>query len=292
MSSIEELRNLDLKSSNPDIVRRILNEFAILCVPFYIKKGVYILRARKGNGFVKRKDMTYCPVEKCTSLQRATLAGQTMFYGVISDNQSHQDHARAIAVSECSSLCKEGIDSTGREYFTVAHWEVVKQLHVVSLITDKTFPNITENIILNCLRDAFVLLHGDSKSSEEEKEIAQFVSDEFSKPVKADENYKYLISATIATDIINDMDFDGIVFPSVRLGGQGGLNIALTPKAVNKKMRFIRTLDHTLFKKQDQTFLRMERVTEKGRKRRIDQFSDEFIIQRFGIKTLQELPIV
>ena len=47
MSSIEELRNLDLKSSNPDIVRRILNEFAILCVPFYIKKGVYILRARK-----------------------------------------------------------------------------------------------------------------------------------------------------------------------------------------------------------------------------------------------------
>lgn len=292
MSSIEELRNLDLKSSNPDIVRRILNEFAILCVPFYIKKGVYILRARKGGGYTKRSEMTYCPVDKCTTLQRATLAGQTMFYGVISDDQSHQDHARAIAVSECSSLCKEGIDSTGREYFTVAHWEVVKQLHVVSLITDKTFPNITENIILNCLRDAFVLLHGDSKSSEEEKEIAQFVSDEFSKPVKADENYKYLISATIATDIINDMDFDGIVFPSVRLGGQGGLNIALTPKAVNKKMRFIRTLDHTLFKKQDQTFLRMERVTEKGRKRRIDQFSDEFIIQRFGIKTLQELPIV
>lgn len=292
MSSIEELRNLDLKSSNPDIVRRILNEFAILCVPFYIKKGVYILRARKGGGYTKRSEMTYCPVDKCTTLQRATLAGQTMFYGVISDDQSHQDHARAIAVSECSSLCKEGIDSTGREYFTVAHWEVVKQLHVVSLITDKTFPNITENIILNCLRDAFVLLHGDSKSSEEEKEIAQFVSDEFSKPVKADENYKYLISATIATDIINDMDFDGIVFPSVRLGGQGGLNIALTPKAVNKKMRFIRTLDHTLFKKQDQTFLRMEIVTEKGRKRRIDQFSDEFIIQRFGIKTLQELPIV
>lgn len=290
MSNIEELRNLDLKSSNPDIVRRILNEFAILCVPFYIKKGVYILRARKGGGYTKRSEMTYCPVDKCTTLQRATLAGQTMFYGVISDDQSHQDHARCIAASECSKLCRDGIRSIGRETFTVAHWEITKPLHVVSLITDNTFPNVHDNILLNQLREAYVLFHGNNNSSLEEKEISQFISDEFSKVVKNDESYKYLISATLATDIINDMGFDGIVFPSVQLGGQGGLNIAIKPQAVNNKLKFVRTIEQSLYKRKDKSVLRIEKATEKGITKHINQIPDFYIIKELGITDLNKLP--
>ena len=66
-------------------------------------------------------------------MQRATLKGQTMFYGVISDDQSHQENARAIVTGECSKLCREGTSSVGRETITLSHWEVVKPLHIVSL---------------------------------------------------------------------------------------------------------------------------------------------------------------
>ena len=125
--------------------------------------------------------------------------------------------------------------------FSVAHWEVVKPLHIVSLICDTTFEEVNDNSLLNQLRNAFDLFHGEQKSRNEEREISRFISSEFTKVVQ--DNCEYLISATLATDIVADMNFDGIVYPSVQLGGQAGLNIALTPKTVNHKLRFKRTIE-------------------------------------------------
>jgi hypothetical protein len=232
--------------------------------------------------------MTYCPAEKCISMQRATLKGQTMFYGVISDDQSHQENARAIVTGECSKLCREGTSSVGRETITLSHWEVVKPLHIVSLINDETFTEVKDNIILNQLRDAFTLFHGEQNSSDEEKEISRFVSAEFAKEVKNDN--EYLISATIATDIVKDMNFDGIVYPSVPMGGQAGLNIAITPKAVNRKLRFRRTLEQTLYKNRDQSFVRLEKA--EGKNLPYKQFPDFIIEKELNIESIFDLPII
>lgn len=49
-----------------------------------------------------------------------------MFYGVISDDQSHLENARAISCAECSKLTRAGLESIGREKFTLSYWEVVK----------------------------------------------------------------------------------------------------------------------------------------------------------------------
>lgn len=80
----------------------------------------------------------------------------------------------------------------------------------------------------------------------QEKNLIRFISDEFSKIVT--DNREYLITATISSDIISKTKTDGIIFPSVQLGGQGGLNIVLSPNAVNSKLYFIRTLGQTLYK--------------------------------------------
>lgn len=288
MNALEKLRNLDFANRTPDDVRELLSDLKILCVPFYVKKGTYILRGRRGGGYIKRSQMTYCPVEKCTSMQRASLANQTMFYGVISDNQAHQEDARAVVASECSTLCREGIESIGREVFSIAHWEVIKPLHVVSLINDTTYPDIKDNALLNQLREAFVMFHGGIQSSEKDKEISKFVSSEFCKVVKNDSDY--LISATIATDIIKDMNFDGIVYPSVQLGGQGGINIALTTKAVNRKLKFIRTVEQTLYKNGGRTFIRLEKAY--GKKLQREQFPDSYIEKELNINSILDLPIV
>ena len=147
---------------------------------------------------------------------------------------------------------------------------------------------VKDNIILNQLRDAFTLFHGEQNSSDEEKEISRFVSAEFAKEVKNDN--EYLISATIATDIVKDMGFDGIVYPSVPMGGQAGLNIALTPKTVNRKLRFRRTLEQTLYKNRDQSFVRLEKAD--GKKIPHKQFPDSIIEKELNIESIFDLPIV
>lgn len=288
MTIIEALIKIDYITSTPDDVRNILADLTILCVPFYIRKGIYILRGRRGSGYTKRSQMTYCPAEKCISMQRATLKGQTMFYGVISDDQSHQENARAIVTGECSKLCREGTSSIGRETISLSHWEIVKPLHVVSLINDETFTEVKDNIILNQLRDAFTLFHGEQNSSDEEKEISKFISSEFAKKVNS--NNEYLISATIATDIVKDMGFDGIVYPSVPMGGQAGLNIAITPKAVNRELRFRRTLEQTLYKNRGQSFVRLEKAD--GKKIPHKQCPDSLIEKELNIESIFDLPIV
>jgi len=288
MTTLETLKKIDYINSTPDDVRSILADLTILCVPFYIREGIYILRGRRGSGYTKRSQMTYCPAEKCISMQRATLKGQTMFYGVISDDQSHQENARAIVTGECSKLCREGTSSIGRETISLSHWEIVKPLHVVSLINDENFTEVKDNIILNQLRDAFTLFHGEQNSSDEEKEISKFISSEFAKKVNS--NNEYLISATIATDIVKDMGFDGIVYPSVPMGGQAGLNIAITPKAVNRKLRFRRTLEQTLYKNRGQSFVRLEKAD--GKKIPHKQCPDSLIEKELNIESIFDLPIV
>lgn len=288
MDVLEKLHKIDYENNTPEDVRKIISDISIPIVPFHIKKGIFILRGRRGGGYIKRSQMTYCPVEKCKSMQRATLSGQTMFYGVISDDQSHLENARAIVASECSKLCRDGINSIGRETFSVGFWEVIKPLHVVSLINDNTYEDVNSNALLNQLREAFIHFHGECDSSKEEKDLSRFISSEFSKVVKDD--YEYLISATIATDIINDMTFDGIAFPSVQLSGQAGLNIALTPKAVNRKLKFKRTLEQTLYKNSGHSFLRVEKAD--GKKLLREQVPDSYIEEELNINSLSDLPII
>ena len=288
MTTIEALKKIDYRTSTPEDVRNKLTDLTILCIPFYIRKGIYILRGRRGSGFTKRSQMTYCPAEKCISMQRATLKGQTMFYGVISDDQSHQENARAIVVSECSRLHRDPETIMGRESISLSYWEVIKPLHIVSLINDGTFADVKDNIILNQLREAFVLFHGEQKSSSEEKEISRFISNEFAKEVKNDN--EYLISATIAYDIVKDMNFDGIVYPSVPMGGQAGLNIAITPKAVNRKLKFHRTLEQTVYKNGDHSFVRLEKAD--GKRLPHKQFPNSIIEKELNVESISDLPIV
>ena len=262
MDTLSKLKGLDYTSATPDTVRDILSEVQLSTIEYTIPSDFYILRGRKGLNLNKREDMTYCPVNLCKNIQRASLAGQTMFYGVISDDQSHLENSRAICTIECSELCKEVILSSGRETFTISHWVVRKPLRVCSFITDTTYTAVSDNELLNQMRDAFIRNHYRNNSTETIKMVSRFIGDEFSKTIN--DSFEYLISATIASDFINDLGFDGVVYPSVKLGGQAGLNIALSPQAVDTKLSFIRTLVQTLYKHRDKSFVRIENVNEDG----------------------------
>lgn len=286
--TLEELKRLDFSKSSPSHIIDIITDSPVAIVP-YIIKGAYILRARRGKGFKKRSEMTYCPAQFCTGYQRASLPGETMFYGVISDDQNHQENARAVCASECSTLCAEGMESIGREFFSLSYWKIREPLKVFSLITDTTFSNVQDNKLLNLMRDNYLKIHKDS--SDYEKKLAHFISDDFSKRVVDDKDYMF--SATLTTEIINDMGFDGVVYPSVRLSGRCGLNIALKPSSVDSKLEYTQVVDQVLYKHKNHSIYRVESETKKGKETKIHfQFPDEVITNKLGINSIEDLPII
>lgn len=262
MNILSVLKSLDFSKASPDMVRNILSKVDLVATEFIISPQTVIIRARRGPNFYKKEDMTYRPIKLCQDYQRASLPGSTMFYGVISDNQSHLENARAICTLECSTLCKEGLNSKGREAFTLSHWITKEPIRICSFITDITFPNVYNNRLLSVMRQSFIHTHHKEQSSEEIKNIVRFISDEFSKKVY--NPIEYLITATIASDVVNQSGIEGIVYPSVQLGGQAGLNIALSPKTVDEKLSFIRTFNQVLYKNKGNSFVRIEEVYENG----------------------------
>ena len=287
--ALEKLQSLNLFNSSPEEVRILLKNLDIPIIKFKIREGIYILRARKGGYFTKKSEMTYCPKEKCLNFQRASLPGQPMFYGVISENQSEQEKARLIATSECSVLYHQGKNSIGKEIFTISHWEVIKPLRLISFITSTTFRNVTKNSLLNQLRELHQKYRNEFQSNQ--VDIADFISDEFSKRVAHNEPHQYIISATISSDIIRDNDIDGIIYPSVQMQGQCGVNVALLPKAVDEKLEFKRTMLQTLYKNGEKSVIRLEHCTENNILTDISQYSDNDIAIQIGVNNLNELPL-
>lgn len=288
---LKALQNLDFSKCDADDVRALLAFLPIHYLPFCIEKGASIQRARKGEGFKTKPELTYCPREYCTKTQRATLKGDTMFYGVLSDDQSHLENSRAIAAVECSNLCRQGIGSIGKETFSIGHWEAIKPLSVISLINDSTFPEIKDNKLLNIFRNSFMNYSVRQKLSNDELAVLHFLSNEFSKVVSCSD--EYLISATLTTDMLSDLSCDGIVYPSVQLGGQAGLNVVLTTSAADDKLKFVRALEQTLYKNGKHSFIRLEKAYQEGIELPVpEQPSNEDLAKILKINNLDELPLV
>lgn len=254
---IKKLQSLDLsKYPLNDIISLIHNFENIKIIRLTISPGAIITRLRKGWGYMERAELSYPPVKNCTVCQRATLPNQTMFYGTISDSDTPTIDNRAIGLSECSTLARKGKISKGIEYFTVSTWCLTKAIQVVAIVDDVAFENVRNNRMLDLAKTKFE----ECKLQPDFEEYARFVATEFSKPV--DYDYDYLISAAIADAYINDVRFDGIAYPSVRIGGQAGMNIALAPKVADESLMLVRTAELTYYKNEAHGLCIVNRVSD------------------------------
>ena len=286
METLDKLRNIDYKNTTPEDFLNLIDDTLLVPLLFKVSKGCIIVRSRSGGFYKKRSQMTYCPVEKCKIRQRATLPGKTMFYGAISDDNND---AINIASSECSKLAKGGRNSFGREKITASLWKVTKPLNVISFVTDNTFPEVTNNKLLDFLRNSFI--RNVENGNINDTDIYHFISSEFSKKVEEGKEYEYLISATLSTRIIEDLGFDGIIFPSVRMGGQCGLNIALSTKAVNNKLKFTRTIEQFYYKYYGKVISNIKIEAERGIITIPERsLTDKQIAKKLGIRNISSLP--
>lgn len=283
MKNIRRLKNLDFTSSKPDDVREILSNVGFLPISCVLKAGTIIVRTRDKEGCFKRSEMTYCSKEKAEDdFQRASLGYKPMFYGVISDDKFSIEKAEAISIAESSKLCRQGKFSIGIEKFSVSYWEVNKPLKVAAFITDETFLNVQDNVLLNILRDSFKEKCKDTDICQNDIDLARFISSEYSK--KVNDKREYLISATISDIIINDFGYDGVIFPSVPFMGQAGLNIAIPPNIVDDSLFFIGTSQNVLYKNKNKSIIRKEN-------KNMVEFPDFVIEKELGIDSISSLLI-
>ena len=227
---IQQLRSLELSTYPQKEVAALVNQFSPKIINVTIEGPLFIERIRKGGSFTKRSEVTYKEGHVHDKYNRATIPGQTIFYGVICHESEPKQNRRYIELSEISDLLHSGQAAEGCEIYTLSKWVLKRPIKVGVIVNDTIFEGLDNQL----LRDAKEVYKQHCTFIDAPlglTEYSNFVTEEFSKPVNDD--FEYMISANIAERMMNATNLDGIMYPSVRTGGYGGMNVALKRQAVD-----------------------------------------------------------
>lgn len=289
---IQRIRSIDLNDdSKTKEIRALLSQLRFPIILSNAEAGSYVTRARRGKGYRDKQDMSYKPSSLCKTYQRATLPNQTVFYGIISDDERHLENARAIGVSECSVLADNGYNSIGREYISVSQWVITENIVVACIVSANSFKDVHNNRLLENLRQNFINKHNDD---EEALFVSDFIVEEYSKKVVSGHDNEYKISAIFADMLLYEAGFEAVAYPSVKLGGQAGLNIAIRPDVADSKLTLLNIADQCFYKNAGHGTIRLESIYDVIRKyeRPAFQQSDSDLCRYLGILSIDDLPLI
>ena len=237
---INRLKTLDLSQYPYFEIRELIREFGkVGFIIFTLHPGKTITRARCDGNLKTVSDLSYKPQQYNKQCQRASTPMRTMFYGCIVPEEQNIIDTRFISACESSSLIREGMETSGEQTITFGKWEVIEDIHLLVVI-HKDYFHDADNSLLGELKIAyedFLMKYPDAA-----KDIdisAKYFAKEFSKKNEDGSDYNYLISAIFTEVVTTDHAFDGVMYPSVQTGGQLGFNVAITPDAVDKKMKLV-----------------------------------------------------
>lgn len=237
---INRLEALDLSQYPYFEIRELIREFGkVGFIIFTLHPGKTITRARCDGNLKTVSDLSYKPQQYNKQCQRASTPMRTMFYGCIVPEEQNIIDTRFISACESSSLIREGMETSGEQTITFGKWEVIEDIHLLVVI-HKDYFHDADNSLLGELKIAyedFLMKYPDAA-----KDIdisAKYFAKEFSKKNEDGFDYNYLISAIFTEVVTTDHAFDGVMYPSVQTGGQLGFNVAITPDAVDKKMKLV-----------------------------------------------------
>jgi len=262
-----------------------------------INAGTIVHRMRMGTGYKSVLDLTYRKATSNSKMQRATLPGETAFYGCVVDKLGNMHMARLICLSECSGLAKAGKESAGREKATCSQWQLKSSIRVLSFVTDKTFIEQKDNALLNMLRKQYK----DTKYRLTERQVAmtELINEEFTKEVGAGDNMEYLLTACLAHEAfyrleeITGKPFDAIVYPSVQTKGNWGLDIVIRPDVADEKLTLIKSAIVGFYKNGDDSLLNVESVYNSAfYKIGGAQASEEDVAKQLHLASVKMLPVI
>lgn len=289
---IQRIRSIDLNDdSKTEEIRVLLSQLRYPIILSNAVAGSYVTRARRGKGYRDKNDMSYKPSSICKTYQRATLPNQTVFYGILSDDERHLENARAIGVSECSVLADEGINSRGREFIATSQWIITKDIAVACIISANSYKDVHNNRLLETLRQSFINKH---QADEEALFVSDFIVEEYSKRVVSGHDNEYKISALFADMLLYGAGFEAVAYPSVKLGGQAGLNIAIRPDVADSNLALSKIADQCFYKNGGHGTIRIESIYDviNQNEHPVLQQSDSDLCRYLGIQSIDDLPLI
>lgn len=250
-----DLRNVDFSSESRDYVYRRLRSLGLVgVVVTSLSKRKRIIRARLSNesSFTNISELSFKPDEYNNTFQRASTPHNTMFYGSIVPEilgNTEPETARITVLFELSEFARSA-ESIGEQNITFSAWEVQDEMELISLVHHKGFERPTE--LSRQLQEQFEQFTSEHPNLQEQTlEVSEYLANEFAKS-EIPSHLHYMVSALYSEIICSN--FDGVLYPSVRLAGEG-INVAVKPEAVNNKFKFLGASECTVYKNGQNIFI-------------------------------------
>lgn len=265
---LKRLHNLDLKHASDydvqDLLAYMIESGVLPAIQVKLPKYSVITRLRLGENYYTKKDLLYKPAEECKNYQRATRPGETAFYGVIADEKYRLESARYVTLVECSELMKKGTHTKGVESYVVGQWLTNRDLVLWGIFSDYTFQECNRNKLIQECENAFDEIINELPNKKESMEFARFIAKQFFQIVKTGKEWKYIISSNFVSLIqkLPNYNIDGIIYPSGRCRGQGGVNVALFPTVADDVLLFNKKAKQVMYKYKKNVFIRLEGYAE------------------------------
>lgn len=226
---------LDSDAFNKEILQHVLMSFRddVAVMPVMLLKDQKVLRTRQNGddffGYIH--ELSYPPV-KFARTDRASLEGKPMFYASVFTKEAEVTKAlpRIVSALESIPLLKD-IGASGAKIMTQSVWMIKDYIHAFAFpFSDKYKRACSEIEVLN---NGWLdmLSHNYSKES---IEFFTFIGDLMALPQTS---CLYDITATSVDYILSHFNFEGIVYPSVPVEGEG-MNICIKPDVVESKISF------------------------------------------------------
>ena len=293
---IKRFKTLDLSKYPRDEILELLKQtgkIGYILVTFH--KGKSLMRSRPnkfGEKFEQKSDYSYKPQKLNLTYQRASTPNNTMFYATSIPEKIEQgelDNARVIGVFETVPMLRE-LNSSGYQKISFGRWVVKREINLIAIIHEETYYN--ENSYTRELVNAYhdFMKNAPPEIIDKSLKFQSYLASEFSKEdIKKD--CDYMISA-LFTQMVVDMGFDGVIYPSVRVGGKG-FNVAITPEAT-KNLDLYVAGECSVYKLKEHTVVGNDSIIEldgKTEKFNLIELPDDRseCLKQLGVSTIDEL---
>lgn len=255
-SALDGLSKLDLSKIPYDDCKKLIGQLGKFgCILVTLHKGKVLMRARPNFGdehFISKCQLTYKPQQFNKTYQRASTPHRTMFYASMVPeklNPGELQNIRVIGAFESLPWLRQK-DKKGYQRISFGKWVVTKDIRLIAIVQHDDF--VKQSSYTTELNEAFKKFTSEVPSDVQEETIAiaDFFAKEFAKSA-TDEHYEYLISAIFSETIV-DHGLDGVLYPSVRVGGQG-FNVAIKPETADSNLDLVVAGECSMYKHYEQT---------------------------------------
>lgn len=298
LEKIEKILNqLDLTLDYGEVIHQLLSNLGFIGVmKVTFGEGKPLIRARpmlpSESRFKTKDDFSFKPQRFNKTFQRASTPNRTMFYAsTVRENLPpwEFDKTRIIGLAESMPWIRDK-SLSGLRKIAYGKWLVHEPIYLIAIVNKTGYHNV--NSFSREIYSHF--LEKSSKFSEGSKNgiirFHDFLANQFSKEV--DIHLEYQISAFFSEIICNDLQTDGIMYPSFRMDGNG-LNVAIKPNSMYK-LGLYAAGECNVFKVKDQIVVgNSASVLLDGRTETFEMVEENNDAERYlkmlGINTIEEL---